>query len=178
MPNRQISEAPAPEPLQLRLLRDILDEHRIPLGCPRRQCRRSWHCSGTAHRPADPINADEWLPPCGLHVPSELRRRFLAWAADILPPLADRTAPGTWPDDRETANHLRQALAIVERIRTRPGPHPQSEPTALAAWYATDPDPEATALCRRIWRNTKALARLRANSGAPSSGMPRSRDAQ
>lgn len=133
MPNRQIAESPAPEPLELRLLRDILDEQRTPLLCPRRQCRRSRHCSGTAQCPADPINADEWLPPCALRAAPELRRRFLAWAADILPPLADRTAPGTWPDDREAANHLRQALAIVERIHTRPGPHPQSERTALAA---------------------------------------------
>lgn len=177
MPNRQISESPAPEPLELRLLRDILDEHRTPLPCPRRQCRRSRHCSGTAHRPADPINADEWLPPCALRATPELRRRFVAWAADILPALDDRTAPGPWPDDREAANHLRQALAIVERIHTRPGPHPQSERTALAAWYATDPDPETTVLCRRIWRNTKALTRLRANSGAaPSSGIPLSCD--
>lgn len=178
MPNRQFSESPAPEPLEMRLLRDILDEHRTPLLCPRRQCRRSRHCSGTAHRPADPINADEWLPPCALRATPELRRRFLDWAADILPPLDDRAAPGTWPDDKQASNHLRQALAIVERIHTRPGPHPQSERTALAAWHAADPDPETTALCRRIWRNTKALTRLRANSGAPSSGMPRSRDAQ
>ncbi|MGC4407323.1 hypothetical protein D4A92_17800 [Rhizobium rosettiformans] len=177
MPNRQIAESPAPEPLELRLLRDILDEHRTPLLCPRRQCRRSRHCSGTAHRPADPINADEWLPPCALRAAPELRRRFLTWAADILPPLADRTAPGTWPDDREAANHLRQALAIVERIHTRLGPHPQSERTALTAWYATDPEPETTALCRRMWRNTKMLKRPRTNSGAaPSSGIPLSCD--
>ncbi len=169
MPNRQTLDAPAPEPLELRLLRDTLDEHAIPLRCPRRQCRRSRHCSGAARRPAQPLNEGEWLPACALHAKPEARRQFLAWAAGILPPLAERTAPGTWPDDREAANHLRQALAIVERIHTRPGPHPESERTAFAAWAASDPNPQLSAVCRRIWRHTKRETNPRANPGsAPS----------
>ena len=166
MPNRQTQNAPAPEPLELRLLRDILDQHGTPLRCQRRQCRRSRHCSGPAFRPADPIDADEWLPPCALRATPALRRRFLAWAANILPSLADRTAPGTWPEDTQAANHLRQALTIVQRIHTRPGPNPDSERATLAAWHATDPDPETTALCRRIWCHTKVPTRPQANSGA------------
>lgn len=169
MPNRQTLDAPVPEPLELRLLRDTFDERGIPLRCPRRQCRRSRHCSGTAHRPADPLNEGEWLPDCALHAKPEARRQFLAMASDLLPPLDDSTAPGTWPDDKEAANNLRQALAIVERIHTRPGPHPESERTALAAWAASDPNPQLSAVCRRIWRHTKVETKPRANPGsAPS----------
>lgn len=170
---------PAPEPLELRLLRDTFDERGIPLRCPRRQCRRSRHCSGAAHLPADPLTADERLPPCALRAKPEARRQFLAMARDLLPPLDDSTAPGTWPDDREAANHLRQALAIVERIHTRPGPHPESERTALAAWAASDPNPQLSAICRRIWRHTKRETKPRANPGSASSGgWPPSCDTQ
>ena len=153
MPDRQTRDTPAPEPLTLRLLRETLDKRGLPLLCPRRQCRRSRYCSGPALRPADPLNANEKLPPCALRAKPEARRQFQALAADLLPPLDDCTAPGTWPEDREAANHLRQALAIVARIHTRPGPHPASERTALAAWHATDPDPDVTAFCDSIWRN-------------------------
>lgn len=166
MPNRQTLDAPAPEPLELRLLRDTLDEHGIPLRCARRQCRRSRHCSGTARRPAQPLNEGEWLPDCALHAKLEARQQFIAMAQDLLPPLDDSTAPGIWPDDREAANHLRQALAIVERIHTRPGPHPESERTALAAWAASEPNPQLSAVCRRIWRHTKVETNSRANPGS------------
>jgi hypothetical protein len=165
MPDRQTRDNPLPEPLELRLLRDTFDQRGLPLRCPRRQCRRSRHCSGAALRPAEPLNPGEALPPCALHAKPEARRQFLAMAADLLPPLADSTAPGAWPDDREAANHLRQALAIVEQIHTRPGPHPQSERTALAAWHATDPAAEITALCRRIWRHSKPEQRPSAPTG-------------
>ncbi len=164
MPDPQTRDCPAAEPLTLRLLRDTFDERGTPLRCPRRQCRRSRHCSGAALRPADPLNADERLPVCALHAKPEARRQFLAMAADLLPPLDDST-PRVWPDDREAANHLRQALAIVWYIHTRPGPHPASERTALAAWQATDPAPEVTALCRRIWRHAKVEKRPVAKSG-------------
>ena len=156
---------PAPEPLTLRLLRDTLDHRGIPRRCSRRQCRRSRHCSGAALRPVDPITADERLPPCALGVKPEQRRQFLAAAADILPPLDHSTAPGTWPDDTEAANHLRQALAIVKRIHSRPGPHPESEAEALAAWHATDPAPDVTALHDRVWRHTKPEKRPAASPG-------------
>lgn len=168
MPDRQTTKAPVPEPLTLRLLRDTFDKHGIPRRCPRRQCRRSRHCSGAALSTAAQINADERLPPCALNAEPERRRQFLTWAADVLPPLDDSTVPGAWPDDTEAANHLRQALAIVARIHSRPGPHPESEAKALAAWHATDPDPEVTALCHRIWRHAKVENR----SAATSSGVP------
>lgn len=156
MPDRETRDIPAPEPLTLRLLRDTFDQRGFPLRCPRRQCRRSRYCSGPALRPADPLNPDEKLPPCALQAKPEARRQFRALAADLLPPLDDSTAPGTWPEDREAANHLRQAMAIVKRIHTRPGPHPDSEKSALAAWHASDPDPDVTALCDRIWRNPQS----------------------
>jgi hypothetical protein len=150
-------------------LRDTLNEHGIPLRCPRRQCRRSRHCSGAARRPAQPLNEGEWLPAFVIHAKPEARQQFIAMARDLLPPLDGSTAPGTWPDDREAANHLRHALAIVERIHTRPGPHPESERTALAAWAASDPNPQLSAVCRRIWRHTKRETNSRANPGsAPS----------
>lgn len=170
MPDPKPTEVPAPEPLTLRLLRDTLDERGIPLRCcPRRQCRRSRHCSGRALRPVDPLDADERLPTCALRAKPQARRQFLASAADILTPLDDSTAPGAWPDDEEAANHIRQALAIVKRIRSRPGPHPASEATALAAWHATDPAPDLTALCDRLWRHTRTEKRRRGTSGtAPS----------
>ncbi|NBB53425.1 hypothetical protein GVN24_34675 [Rhizobium sp. CRIBSB] len=172
MPDRQTRENPLPEPLEIRLLRDTFDQRGLPLRCPRRQCRRSRYCSGPALRPAQPLNPGEALPPCALQAKPEARRQFLAMAVDLLPPLNDSTAPGTWPDDREAANHLRQALAIVEQIHARPGPHPQSERTALAAWYATDPAPEITALCRRIWRHARVDKHRRGHSGAAIQPVP------
>jgi hypothetical protein len=156
MPDRQTRDNPLTEPLEIRLLRDTFDQRGFPLRCPRRQCRRSRYCSGPALRPAEPLNADERLPSCALQAKPEAHRQFRALAADLLPPLDDSTAPGTWPEDREAANHLRQAMAIVKRIHTRPGPHPDSEKRALAAWHATDPDPDLTALCDRIWRNPQS----------------------
>jgi hypothetical protein len=148
------------------MLRDTLDEDGTPLRCPRRQCRRSRHCSGAAYRPAAPLNPEERLPHCVLHAKPEVRQQFLAWAADLLPPLDDSTGPGAWPDDQEAANHLRLSLAIVERIHTRPGPHSDSERTALAAWAATDPAPETSATYRRLWRHTKVEKHRRKPSGA------------
>ena len=167
MPDPQI--IPAPEPLTLRLLRDIFDKRGIPRRCPRRQCRRSRHCSGRALSPVDPLTPDERLPPCAFRAKPEARRQFIAMARDLLPPLDGSATLGTWPDDREAANHLRQAIAIVERIHSRPGPHPDSEGTALAAWHATDPAPELTALCRRIWRQPKAEKRPTASPDAAPS---------
>jgi len=175
MPDRETQDAPVPEPLTLRLLRDTFDKRGLPLRCPRRQCRRSRYCSGPALRPSDPLNADERLPPCALKAKPEARRQFQALAADLLPPLDDSTAPGTWPEDREAANHLRQALAIVKRIHTRPGPHPEREKRALAAWHASDPNREATAFCDRIWRHSKVEKRPAAIS--PTAVRPVAQDA-
>ncbi|MBC2773367.1 hypothetical protein H6M51_10860 [Rhizobium sp. AQ_MP] len=175
MPDRQTRDTPGPEPLTLRLLRETFDKRGLPRRCPRRQCRRSRYCSGPALRPNDPLNADERLPPCALRAKPEARRQFQALAADLLPPLDDSTAPGTWPEDREAANHLRQALAIVARIHTRPGPHPASERAALAAWHASDPAPEVTALCDRLWRQPEPEKRPAANP--PAAVRPVAQDA-
>jgi len=169
MPDRETQNAPAPEPLTLRLLRDTFDERGIPLRCPRRQCRRSRHCGGAARRPAAPLNADQRLPPCALHAKPESHRQVLAWTADLLAPLDESTAPGTWPADAETANHLRLALVIMEQIHTRPGPHRESERTALAAWQKTDPSPEITASLRRFWRHSGAKTGISAKQDATRS---------
>jgi hypothetical protein len=154
MPTPQTPDTPAPEPLALRLMRDTFDQRGIPLYCPRRQCRRSRHCGGPVHRPQQPLTSGERLPGCTLEARPEARRQFLDMAGEVLQPFNDSTAPGTWPEDRQAANHLRRAMAIVARIHTRPGPHPDSERAALAAWQAADPDPELTTACVRLWRHT------------------------
>ncbi len=166
MPDRETQNAPVPEPLTLRLLRASLDKGGTPLHCPRRQCRRSRHCSGAARRPAEPLTPEEWLPPCFVEADPAARRLSLDMAGRTLPPLEDIREPRAWPTDVQTATHLRVQLAIMQRIHARPGPHPDHERAALAAWQATDPDPEATAHCRRLWRHSKPGKRPAAKAGA------------
>ncbi|SIQ93425.1 hypothetical protein SAMN05880561_10661 [Rhizobium sp. RU33A] len=169
MPDSKTTDDPKTEPLDLRLLRDVLDEHGIPLDCWRRQCRRNRHCSGEAQRADQPLTPGEALPPCVAKAKAEARRQLQTMADGLRPPVDRSPEPRQWPDDHEAADRLRTTLAIIHRIHTRPGPHPEHERAAIAAWAASDPNPQLSAVCRRIWRHTKGETKPRANPGsAPS----------
>lgn len=166
MPNRQTTEAPAPEPLDLRLLRDVLDEHAIPLDCRRRQCRRNRHCCGEAHLADQPLTPGEALPPCVAKAKAEARRQLQTMADGLRPPVDRSPEPRHWPEDHEAADRLRTTLAMIHRIHTRPGPHPEHERAALAAWAASDPNPQRSTLCRLAWHHGKPEKRPSASTGA------------
>ncbi|MGQ2970338.1 MAG: hypothetical protein ACT6RF_16465 [Allorhizobium sp.] len=155
MPEAKTADDPKPEPLDLRLLRDVLDEHAVPLTCRRRQCRRNRHCSGEAQRADRPLASGAGLPPCAAKAKPEAHPLLQTMLGDIEPHVGSSTEPRQWPEDTKAAAQLRLALAMLHRIHTRPGPHPQSERTALAAWQATDPDPHTTTLYRLAWHHSK-----------------------
>jgi hypothetical protein len=159
MPDHQTTQAPIPEPLELRLLRDLFAEQGFPLLCRRRHCRRIRHCSGAAHRAEQSPTSDLWLPACVQHARPEARREFLDFAGPVRETLGDSTGPRQWPDDEAAAAQLRVALARLHRIHTRPGLHPENERAALAAWRATDPQPDVSDQYRRAWHRIKARKR-------------------
>ncbi|WP_133253005.1 hypothetical protein [Rhizobium wuzhouense] len=165
MPDHQTTEAPVPEPLELRLLRDLLDEHATPLRCPRRQCRRSRHCSGQAPRAHLPLASGVSLPPCAAKAKPIVHQELRDMAGQLHPHVSPGIEPRQWPEDAEAAAKLRLALARLHRIHTRPGPHPEHERAALAAWAASDPNPQATALYRCGWHHIKPEKRPSASPG-------------
>ncbi|QEE43966.1 hypothetical protein FVA81_04765 [Rhizobium sp. WL3] len=155
MPDPTTADDPKTEPLDLRLLRDILTEHGTPLTCRRRQCRRNRHCSGEAQRTDQPLASGESLPPCVAHAKPRERQEIQTLAGGLRPHVSPSTEPRKWPEDKEAVSQFRLALAMIHRIHTRPGLHPEHERAALADWQATDPDPEASALYRRTWHHGK-----------------------
>ena len=155
MPEPKTADDPSTEPLDLRLLRDVLDEHAIPLTCRRRQCRRNRHCCGKPQRADRPLASGAGLPPCAAKAKPEAHRLLQTMLGQLQPHVAPSTKPRHWPEDTKAAARLRLALAILHRIHARPGPHPEQERTALAAWQATDPDPHTTALYRLAWHHSK-----------------------
>jgi len=165
MPDPTTTDDPTAEPLELRLLRDILTEHGTPLICRRRQCRRNRHCSGQAQRADPPLASGECLPPCVAHARPGKRLEILTLAGQLRPHMSPSTEPRQWPEDKQAVSQLRLALAMIHRIHTRPGLHPEHERTALADWQATDPDRQASALYRRAWRHGKPCKRPSAKTG-------------
>ena len=132
MPEPKTADDPKSEPLDLRLLRDVLDEHAVPLTCRRRQCRRNRHCCGEAQRADRPLASGAGLPPCAAKAKPEAHVALQTQLVEIEPHVGASTEPRQWPEDTKAAAELRLALAMLHRIHTRPGPHPQSERTALA----------------------------------------------
>jgi hypothetical protein len=155
MPEPKTADDPKPEPLDLRLLRDVLDEHAVPLTCRRRKCRRNQHCSGEAQRADRPLASGAGLPPCAAKAKPEAHPLLQSLLGEVEPHVGPSTEPRQWPEDTKAAAQLRLALAMLHRIHARPGPHPEHERTALADWHATDPDPHTTALYRLAWHHSK-----------------------
>ncbi|MDH4438839.1 MAG: hypothetical protein QE284_00440 [Rhizobium sp.] len=169
MPNLTTSRGVSiAEPLELRLTRDLLAEHRIPLLCRSRQCRRSRTCCGPASLAPQPVALVEWLPPCRTGAAPAARREAMSLAAEIAACVPRNGTPQTWPEDKTAATRLRVLLAILHRIHSRPGPHLDSEIAGLAAWQATDPDPAESALYRRIIRHRKPAKRSAATAETPA----------
>jgi hypothetical protein len=165
MPDPQPTEAPIPEPLELRLLRDLLTNYGTPLICRRRQCRRNRQCSGAAQSDGRPSTSGLWLPPCATHAKPESHLELLTMAGRLRPHVAPCNAPRQWPEDEEAAVQLRVALAQIYRIHSRPGPHPESEQRAVAEWQATDPAPAITARYRRSFHHSRPEKRPSARPG-------------
>jgi hypothetical protein len=153
MPDLQTISGPIIEPLHLRLMRDMAAEHRVPLHCHTRQCRRSRTCCGPAAPAERPITTGERLPHCLIHAEPALRRDLLTLADTLSACLVPSQEPRPWPEDEQAATLLRARLGLIHRILSRPGPHRDHERAALAAWRSNDPDPEESALYRRVWRH-------------------------
>ncbi|KQW28570.1 hypothetical protein ASE36_08655 [Rhizobium sp. Root274] len=168
MSDQQTTHHPTPETMHLRLMRDTAAEWRIPQLCRIRQCRRSRICGGPAAPAERPITTGERLPPCLRRAEPTLRRNLLTLADTLSACIAPVDGPRLWPQDETAATELRVHLGLLHRIHGRPGLHQDAERASLAAWSASDPDPDETALYRRIWRHRKPEKRPAGGTSAPA----------
>jgi hypothetical protein len=99
------------------------------------------------------------------HAKPRERLEIQTLAGGLRPHVSPSTEPRQWPEDKEAVSQLRLALAMIHRIHTRPGLHPEHERAALADWQATDPDRQASALYRRTWHHGKLEKRPSASPG-------------